>query len=94
MMRDVETFIREHVRRILSEKKPASKDRKVVRGRVGRGQFQKAIRLKGSLADTDPGALVKKLGLEGFEPEGDVAEEKVLGLVRKAISSADIMREA
>lgn len=93
-MSDAETFIREHVRRILSEKKPASRDLKVVRGAVGKGGFQKAIRLEGSLADTDPQALVEKLGLEGFELSGEGAEERVLSLVQKAITGASVMREA
>jgi hypothetical protein len=93
-MSDAETFIREHVRRILSEKKPASKDLKVVRGAIGKGGFQKAIRLAGSLADTNPKALVEKLGLEGFELSGGSPEERVLSLVQKAITGAPVMREA
>lgn len=94
MTRDVETFIREHVRRILTEKKAASADLRVVRGRVGGGAFQKALRLKGSLADTDPGALIEKLRLKGFEPSGAGPEERVLSLVQKAITGAPVMREA
>jgi hypothetical protein len=93
-MRDAETFIREHVRRILAEKKAASRDLKVVRGRIGRGDWQKATKLAGSLADTDPGALVEKLGLEGFELAGSGPEERVLSLVQKAITTAPVMREA
>jgi hypothetical protein len=93
-MRDAETFIREHVRRILAEKKPASRDLKVVRGRIGQGDFKSATKLAGSLADTDSKALVKKLGIEGFEPSGGSPEEKVLSLVKKAISGAPVMREA
>jgi hypothetical protein len=93
-MRDVEIFIREHVRRILSEKKAASRSRKVVRGAIGRGNFQRALILKGSLADKDPEALVKKLGLEGFSPSGGSPEEKVLSLVQKARLSDPVMEEA
>lgn len=93
-MSDAETFIREHVRRILSEKKPASRDLGVVRGDVGGGRFKNVPKLEGSLADTDPQSLVEKLGLEGFELSGDGAEERVLSLVQKAITGASVMREA
>mgnify|MGYP001549175246 CR=1 FL=1 len=93
-MRDTETFIREHVRRILAEKKDASRDLKVVRGRIGRGRFKNVPKLAGSLADTDPKTLVEKLGLEGFELAGAGPEERILSLVQKAITSAPVMREA
>ena len=93
-MSNAETFIREHVRRILSEKRAASKDLKVVRGDVGSGRFKNVPKLSGSLADTDPKALIEKLGLEGFELSGGSAEERVLGLVQKAITGAPVMREA
>ena len=93
-MRDAETFIREHVRRILTENQAASRDLKVVRGRIGRGRFKNVPKLSGSLADTDPKALVEKLGLEGFELAGTGPEERILSLVQKAITSAPVMREA
>lgn len=107
-MSDVESFIRNQVRRILSEDSAAatSSDGKgsqaqaaperqgprVVRGRVGKGNFSKATRVANSLADKNPAQLVKNLGLRG--PTGATQEEKVLSVVQQAISSASVMRSA
>lgn len=106
-MSDVESFIRSQVRRILSEDGPvaapngkggqaqAAPERqgpRVVRGRVGKGNFSKATRVANSLADKNPAQLVKNLGLRG--PTGATQEEKVLSVVQQAISSASVMRSA
>lgn len=93
-MRDAETFIREHVRRILAEEKAEPEGARVVRGRVGGGRFRGVPPLSGSLAEKNPKELVKKLGLEGFTPAGSNAEEKVLSLIQKSRSTAPEMREA
>ena len=93
-MQDVETFIREHVRRILSEKRRASRDLTVVRGRIGKGDFKRESKLAGSLADKDPESLMKKLGLSKFMPSGGSPEEKVLSLIEQAITGVELMRTA
>lgn len=89
-MQDVEQFIRKHVRKILSEAT-------VIRGRVGPGSWDSVSKMAGSLADSNPGEFVKKLGIEGFNPIGSGPEEKVLSLLRAIMSGPKahpVMREA
>lgn len=105
-MRDVDSFIRNQIRKILLEENapesaPAQKEKakepeqqgpRVVRGRVGKGNFSKATRQAGSLAEKNPAELVKKLELKGAS--GGSSLEKVLSIVKQAISGASVMRSA
>lgn len=114
-MRDVDSFVRNQVRKILFEEntspssapatapppapkakseEPASAQQgpRIVRGRVGKGNFSKATKAAGSLAEKNPAELVKKLGIQGAS--GGSPLEKVLSIVKQAISGASVMRSA
>lgn len=124
-MRDVESFIRNQVRRILREDAPAAptapaasptptpsggqpagsgggqapdknkesnQGPRVVRGRVGGGNFSAAVRAANSLADKNPAELVKKLGLKGATGSSNI--ERVESIVRQAVSGASVMQAA
>lgn len=67
---------------------------RVIRGRVGKGNFSKATKLTGSLVDKSPAdraELVKKLGLKAAS--GSTSVDKVLSIVMSAIRGASIMRD-
>lgn len=67
---------------------------RVVRGRVGKGNFSKATKLTGSLVDKSPAdraELVKKLGLKAAS--GSTNVDKVMSIVLSAIRGASIMRD-
>ena len=105
-MRDVDSFIRSQVRKILFEdrapeptsapkaksEEPAQRGPRVVRGKIGKGNFSKATKAAGSLAEKNPAELVRKLGLQGASGKTDI--EKVISIVRQAISGASVMRSA
>ena len=72
----------------------AQRGPRVVRGRVGKGNFSKATKLTGSLVDKSPAdraELVKKLGLKAAN--GSTNVDKVMSIVKSAISGASIMRD-
>lgn len=71
---------------------PAQQGPRVVRGRIGKGNFNKATKAAGSLAEKNPAELVKKLGLQGAS--GGSPIEKVLSIIKQAISGASVMRSA
>lgn len=104
-MRDVNSFIRDQVRKILLEendgtsespeqkkKEPPQQGPRVLRGRVGKGNFNKATRLAGSLAEENPAELVTKLGLKGASGGTDI--EKVRSIIDQARQGASVMRTA
>lgn len=104
-MRDVNSFIRDQVRKILLKESESSsespEDNKkespqqgptVLRGRVGKGNFSKATKLAGSLAEENPAELVTKLRLKA--PKGGTDIEKVRSIIDQARRGASVMGTA
>lgn len=102
-MSDVESFIRNQVRRILLEKsetestpkKKQSTEPQVVRGRVGGGNFSAEIRkVGGRLAEEGgPEQIVKELNITGASGRTD--SEKIVSIINQARNSrVGVMREA